>query len=142
MGRTEERYHTMEIDIPGCRLRGSTVFGHAFLPSHGAADQPKTLKIGALISLTGWLLSLDVQMANELLLVQDAINEKGGITVKGQKYKIEVVIEDCKSTLDGVTARGDKPGSQGHQVHGRRGFFREGVRAHNQPESYAGRLGL
>ena len=54
-------------------------------------------------------------MGNELILFQNMINEKGGIDIKGQKYKIEVVLEDCKSTLDGVTAR--RPArEQGHQV--------------------------
>jgi len=79
----------------------------ALLPVHsaGAADQPKTLKIGALVCMTGWFSSYDIQTGqNEPQLVADMINERGGITIKGQKYKIELVPEDCKSTLDGVSA--------------------------------------
>ncbi len=75
----------------------------------GAAEQkagePKTLKIGALVCLTGWFSSYDIQTGqNEPQLVVDTVNEKGGINIKGQKYKIELVPEDCKSSLDGVTA--------------------------------------
>ena len=52
-------------------------------------------------------------MGNELYLLQDMINEKGGIDIKGEKYKIQVVIEDCKSTLDGVTAAATSLASKG-----------------------------
>ena len=83
-----------------------SVFAALFLvQSAGAADQPKTLKIGALVCMTGWFSNYDIQTGlNEPQLLADVINEKGGITVKGQKYKIELVPEDCKSTLDGVSA--------------------------------------
>jgi len=78
------------------------------LPTLGVAQskasEAKKLKIGGLICLTGWFSSMDVQMGNELLILQDMINSRGGINIKGQKYEIEVVIEDCKSTLDGVSA--------------------------------------
>ena len=68
------------------------------------ADQPKTLKIGALVCLTGWFSNYDIQTGqNEPQLVVDMVNERGGINIKGQKYKIELVPEDCKSSLDGVT---------------------------------------
>ncbi len=94
------------------------IFGAVLLmPSAGAAAQSagesKVLKIGGLICLTGWFSSMDIQMGNELLLVQDMVNEKGGIDVKGQKYKIEVVIEDCKSTLDGVATAATSLASKG-----------------------------
>lgn len=70
-----------------------------------AADQPKTLKVGVLVCMTGWFSNYDIQTGlNEPQLVADMINEKGGVTVKGQKYRIELVPEDCKSTLDGVSA--------------------------------------
>ena len=89
----------------------------SFIPSMSMAAQtgaqPKVLKIGGLICLTGWFSSMDLQMGNELILLQDMINEKGGIDIKGQKYKIEVVIEDCKSTLDGVTAAATSLASKG-----------------------------
>jgi branched-chain amino acid transport system substrate-binding protein len=41
-------------------------------------------------------------------LARDMLNERGGITIKGQKYKIELIAEDCKSTVDGVVAAANK----------------------------------
>jgi branched-chain amino acid transport system substrate-binding protein len=42
------------------------------------------------------------------MIAADIINENGGITVNGQKYNVEIVLEDCKSTMDGVTAAANK----------------------------------
>ena len=87
------------------------------LPTMGVAQpkasQAKKLTIGALVCLTGWFSSMDVQMANELLFVKDMINERGGINIKGQKYEIAFDIEDCKSNLDGVTAAATRLAGKG-----------------------------
>jgi len=64
----------------------------------------KTLKIGMLHSLSGWFSGWDTTSLNEAQIVADMINERGGITVKGQSYKIELVVEDGKSSIDGVAA--------------------------------------
>ena len=73
-------------------------------PTEGA----KTLQIGALLSMTGFFSVREIPDYNELLICVDIINENGGITVNGQKYNIEIVVEDCKSTMDGVTAAATK----------------------------------
>jgi branched-chain amino acid transport system substrate-binding protein len=54
--------------------------------------------------LTGFFAVRDIPDANETVIAADLMNEQGGITVNGQKYLIELVAEDCKSSLDGVTA--------------------------------------
>jgi branched-chain amino acid transport system substrate-binding protein len=64
----------------------------------------KTLKIGNLLCVTGWYSVFDAVEARDCKIVADMINEKGGITVQGQKYKIELVVEDGKSALDGISA--------------------------------------
>jgi branched-chain amino acid transport system substrate-binding protein len=101
----------------GCICLAFIVIAMFLFAAPGAAQQkggePKILKIGGLICLTGWFSSMDLQMGNELYLLQDMINEKGGIEIKGEKYKIQVVIEDCKSTLDGVTAAATSLASKG-----------------------------
>jgi branched-chain amino acid transport system substrate-binding protein len=71
-------------------------------------QEVKTLRIGSLNSLTGWFSTMDIQTLNETEIVLDLINEGGGITINGQKYQIELVVEDCKSSLDGVTAAANK----------------------------------
>ncbi|MBN2060005.1 MAG: hypothetical protein JW882_06265 [Deltaproteobacteria bacterium] len=52
-------------------------------------------------------------MGNELNLMAEMINERGGIDIKGDKYNLEIVIEDCKSTLDGATAAATSIASKG-----------------------------
>lgn len=73
-----------------------------------APTAEKTLKIGALLSLTGWFSVIDALEAAEVQAVAEMINDKGGITINGQKYLIELVVEDGKSTFDGVTAAANR----------------------------------
>jgi branched-chain amino acid transport system substrate-binding protein len=69
----------------------------------GAAE-PAKLKIGIIDSLTGWMAPIEGPSNQGARLAVDYINEKGGITVKGVKYKIELIGEDGKSSPDGVAA--------------------------------------
>jgi ABC-type branched-subunit amino acid transport system substrate-binding protein len=62
------------------------------------------LKIGELASLTGWFAFVDVTMNACAQIEADLINANGGITVNGQKYNIQLIAEDCKSGMDGVTS--------------------------------------
>ena len=73
------------------------------LVTQGAA-QPKTLKIGYLLCLTGWYSVFDAVEEGHVKIVAQMINDRGGLTIQGQKYNIELVGEDGKSTLDGITA--------------------------------------
>jgi len=78
------------------------------LPLPGVA-QPKTgdvktLKIGYLLCLTGWYSVFDAVEEKDLKIVAQMINDRGGLTIQGQKYNIELVGEDGKSALDGITA--------------------------------------
>lgn len=73
-----------------------------------AAPAAKTLKIGALLSVTGWFTPHDGPDWHEVQIAADMINEKGGINIKGEKYKVELVLEDGKSTLDGVTVAANR----------------------------------
>ena len=68
----------------------------------------KTLRIGSLLCLTGWWSVDDVLQQKELNATAKYINDHGGITVQGQKYKIQLVTEDGQSTMDGVAAAARK----------------------------------
>jgi branched-chain amino acid transport system substrate-binding protein len=68
----------------------------------------KTLQIGSLMSLTGWFVVNDGPGWEAIQIGAELINDQGGITVNGQKYNIEMVVEDCKSTMDGVTAAANR----------------------------------
>ena len=72
------------------------------------AAEAKTLRIGVLVCLTGWFSTFDTLEWEEAQLARDMLNERGGITIKGEKYQIELLAEDCKSTADGVVAGANK----------------------------------
>lgn len=77
-------------------------------PTTTPTAEAKTLKVGALVCLTGWFSTYDALEYEELQIGRDMINDSGGITINGQKYLIELIAEDCKSTLDGVGAAANK----------------------------------
>ncbi|MBN1461999.1 MAG: ABC transporter substrate-binding protein [Armatimonadetes bacterium] len=63
----------------------------------------ETLKIGAIICMTGWMSALDVQNLNEALILVDMINEEwGGVSIGGTQYMIELVAEDCQTDMAGT----------------------------------------
>jgi hypothetical protein len=51
---------------------------------------------------------MDAVEEKNLKIVEQMLNERGGITVQGQKYNIQLVGEDGNSTLDGVSAAATK----------------------------------
>ncbi len=73
-----------------------------------AASQAKKLQVGMIACLTGFFAVHDVPDAEEVQFAAQMINERGGIKVKGEKYDVEIVIEDGKSTLDGITAAANR----------------------------------
>jgi branched-chain amino acid transport system substrate-binding protein len=78
-------------------------------PAPAPPAEAKTLQIGGLMSLTGGFSGAhDIPDWNEAKIAAELINEKGGISVNGQKYLVELVGEDCKSTMEGVTAAANR----------------------------------
>jgi branched-chain amino acid transport system substrate-binding protein len=73
-------------------------------PTTPGTPAEKVLKVGSPLALTGWFSVMDLYTADNIQFMGDIINEQGGITVNGEKYKVQVVIEDIKSDFDGVTA--------------------------------------
>ena len=72
------------------------------------ASQAKKLNVGCIVAMTGWFSVLDMLLHNEAEVVAEIINERGGITVKGEKYMIELLTEDCRSNMDGVVSAANK----------------------------------
>jgi ABC-type branched-subunit amino acid transport system substrate-binding protein len=70
--------------------------------THSAPTNPgaNTLKIGVMAPLTGPISSAGLPHSRMTQLAAEWINAKGGITIKGQKYLIELIIEDEKDTAD------------------------------------------
>lgn len=71
-------------------------------------SEVKTLSVGALFAQSGFFSARGVPDFNEAKVAEEMINEQGGITVNGQKYEVELVLEDYKSTMDGVSAATNK----------------------------------
>jgi branched-chain amino acid transport system substrate-binding protein len=75
----------------------------------GAANgSDKTLRIGYLAGLTGFASDAERVHLQGGELARDWINEHGGVTIKGQKYKVELVPEDHKCTADGAVSGATK----------------------------------
>jgi branched-chain amino acid transport system substrate-binding protein len=70
--------------------------------------QAKTLKIGAIWGLTGPGSQVQVVMKDAAMLAVEWINGKGGITIDGEKYEIELVVEDNKNTAAGAVSAATK----------------------------------
>ncbi len=65
------------------------------------ASADETLKIGSIWGLSGPLSQLGVVCRDGAVLATEWINGKGGITVQGKKYKIQLVVEDNKNSAPG-----------------------------------------
>jgi len=68
----------------------------------------QTLKIGGLVSLTGFASASESLIRDGLLLFQQWYNEQNRLTINGTKYNIEFVFEDVQSTAEGATAAATK----------------------------------
>jgi branched-chain amino acid transport system substrate-binding protein len=77
-------------------------------PDTTQPPEPETLRIGHLVALTEWFSVFDILQDREVQALAQMINEAGGITVQGQQYNIELVVEDFKSSLDGAAAGANK----------------------------------
>jgi ABC-type branched-subunit amino acid transport system substrate-binding protein len=64
----------------------------------------KTLTIGEVDALTGMFSDIMKYVPPGEQLAKEYINSKGGITVGGQKYLLNIEVRDSKSTPEGATA--------------------------------------
>lgn len=68
----------------------------------------KVFKVGVIYSLTGPGSEVEKPMANASTMVNKWFNEQGGLTINGEKYQVEIIMEDQKSTIDGALAAVNK----------------------------------
>ena len=62
------------------------------------AKEAKTVNIGGLFCLTGFGSSAETYIHQGAKIAEEWYNERGGITIKGEKYKIRLLAEDMKGT--------------------------------------------
>jgi branched-chain amino acid transport system substrate-binding protein len=82
------------------------VDGHIFSSSftQEATAQTKTFKFGLISSMTGMMAPPFKSLIDAAKPAGELMNKRGGITVKGEKYLIEVVPEDDQSSPPGAIA--------------------------------------
>lgn len=84
------------------------LFGAALFISPALAAGEKELKIGGLFCLKGLGSEAETYVAQGSQLAVDWINQKGGLTVNGQKYKLKLIVEDMGGTADGASMAATK----------------------------------
>jgi branched-chain amino acid transport system substrate-binding protein len=72
--------------------------------SSGHTAEPPTIKIGMIASLTGPMAPPFKDLADAARPTAELINKRGGVTVGGKKYVIEIVTEDDQSSPPGAVA--------------------------------------
>jgi len=70
--------------------------------------EENVLKIGGLYCLTGFGSGAEAYVAQGSKLGEEWINENGGVTIKGKKVPVKLIIEDMKGTADGAVAAATK----------------------------------
>ncbi|RJR43244.1 MAG: hypothetical protein C4576_14755 [Desulfobacteraceae bacterium] len=80
-------------------LAGAMVVFVSFflLTGSGWAQQPKTLKVGTVLPLN---FGMGVDTKNALEMLVSDLNAAGGITVKGERFNVELVVYDDKWTAE------------------------------------------
>jgi branched-chain amino acid transport system substrate-binding protein len=73
-----------------------------------ALAQTKTLKIGLVASMTGPLAPAFRSAITAAKPAADFLNQRGGLTIKGQKYRIEILTADDQSSPPGAVAAANK----------------------------------
>jgi len=77
-------------------------------PTSPTTSGPKTLDLGIVEGISGQFSEFTKVQVDGMMIAIDIINERGGITVNGQKYLINPVIEDSKNTPEGVVTAANR----------------------------------
>ena len=75
---------------------------------HAAAPEAKTLKIAVINSITGVMAGGFKDITEAVKPTEKLLNEKGGITIGGRKYRVELVSYDDQSSPSGAVAAANK----------------------------------
>lgn len=96
------------VSIVSCMLLVLASFSFCLLCEGEAAAQTKTLKIGLISSVSGPMAPAFASELGAAKPAADLINQKGGLTVGGQKYNVEIVTGDDQSSPPGAVAAANK----------------------------------
>ena len=79
----------------------------------GSEAAESTVKIGMITSLTGPMAPAFKDLADAAKPTADLLNKRGGITIQGKKYLIEIITEDDQSSPPGAVAATNRLIQQG-----------------------------
>jgi ABC-type branched-subunit amino acid transport system substrate-binding protein len=96
------------IPVVFCVLLVLGVFLFSMSFTNNANAQTKTLKIGLITSVTGPMAPGFRAFVEAAKPAQDMMNQRGGVTVKGQKYLVEILTTDDQSSPPGAVAAANK----------------------------------
>ena len=68
------------------------------------AAEPNVLKVGLITSATGQMAPAFKSLLSAAKPAEDLFNQRGGVTIKGQKYQIKIVTQDDQSSPPGGIA--------------------------------------
>lgn len=91
-----------------CLLTMLAAFPLTGLMASESAAETKTVEIGVITSVTGPMSAAFKPVADAAKPSEELINERGGITVNGQKYNIKVNVMDDQSSPPGAVAAANK----------------------------------
>ena len=94
----------VSVLVISCLLLMVTLFLFSSSFIQEATAQAKTFKFGLISSMTGPMAPAFKSLIDAAKPAEDLMNKRGGITVQGQKYLIEVVTEDDQSSPPGAVA--------------------------------------
>ena len=94
----------VSVLVISCLLLMVTLFLFSSSFIQEATAQAKTFKFGLISSMTGPMAPAFKSLIDAAKPAEDLMNKRGGITVQGQKYLIEVVTEDDQSSPPGAIA--------------------------------------
>ena len=82
----------------------------AFVAIQGAYAAPaeKTLKIAVMSSLTGMMSAGYKDISESVKPTEKFINDRGGVMVSGEKYRVELIVYDDQSSPPGAVAAANK----------------------------------
>jgi len=94
--------------VVGCVLSVLALFPPRSSIAEESSAGTRTLKIGLITSITGPIAPTLKALADAAKPAQDLMNQRGRITIKGQKHLIEIIAEDDQSSPPGGVAAANK----------------------------------
>ena len=81
-------------------LLGGMLLSSVFLPAVVRADEPKSIKVGILLPLTGTFGAVAETQKQGALLAIDVVNKLGGLNMPWGKVTVEGMVDDDEAKLD------------------------------------------